>query len=74
MTQPPRGRPPRGGSPNLDGVARDAAWLERNQEVLDMLRQGLSLREIAKREGKSKRSIGKIRGRLWDLGQLEAGA
>ena len=74
MTAPRRGRPPRGGSPNLDGVARDAVWLELNREVLDMLRQGLSVREIAKREAKSKSSIGKIRGRLQDLGQLETGA
>ena len=70
----PRGRPPRGGSPNVDGVAREAAWLDRNREVLDMLRQGLSVREIARQEGKSKSSIGKIRGRLRDLGQLETGA
>ncbi len=58
---------PREGSPNLDGVARDAAWLERNRNVLGMLLQGVSVMEIAKRLGRSSSSIGKIRERLGEL-------
>ncbi|MFQ6027218.1 MAG: hypothetical protein ACE5Q6_06980 [Dehalococcoidia bacterium] len=73
---PPRRnrRPERGAKPNMQGVERDAQWLERNRDVLGLLLQGVSVLEIAHRLGKSTSTIGKIRVRLRDLGELETGA
>ncbi len=65
---------PREGSPNLDGAARDAAWLERNQELLDLCRQGLTSTVIAQRLGKSVTTVNKDLDRLRDMGALETGA
>ena len=75
MPQPRRERhPERGPKPNMQGVERDAQWLERNRDVLGLLLQGVSVAKIAQRLGKSKSSIGNIRERLRDLGELETGA
>lgn len=74
------GRPPKGqregygarSERNINSVIRakrvsDERWRARNQQVIEYLEQGLSVREIARLAGRGERQIRVVRERLADL-------